>query len=316
MADAQRMAPVMHRAPVPAFPAVGVVMDLGVADRVAKAEQGGKIIADVAPGVMRAVRHRHHARTVGALEPLDLACDKVERLLPGDAHIAGLAAVADVALAVRIEVDALHRMQQTVGRVDDRFGVLPVRRERRLARRRELEAARLDRPWRRVIVGEIDRGHADDLAVLDVDEHRPAVGHVAIAHAAVAHAGADLEPGGLAQHDGLREPVGEVLRPIDGELEVLLRVDLVEPVDRRRQQAGAGLGILERQRHVGVGAQPCARSHLAVADRKPAPDLLVARLDLRDEIALLEPRTERRMPPSRIFEALCQSPEDEREPRR
>src|SRR4029077_976965 len=114
--------------------------------RVAKAEQGGKIVTDVAPGVMRAVRDGHHAGTIGALEPLDLACDEIERLLPGDAHIAGFAAVAHVALAVRIEVDALHGMEETVGRIDDRFRVLTVRCQRRLARRRKLEAARLDGP--------------------------------------------------------------------------------------------------------------------------------------------------------------------------
>src|SRR5207253_7136771 len=108
-------------------------------------------IADVAPGVMRAVRYRHHAGTIGPLEPLDLACDEVERLLPGDAHISGFAAIADVALAVRIEVDALHGMEQTVGRIDDRFRVLPVRCQRRLARRPEFEAARLAGPWRRLV---------------------------------------------------------------------------------------------------------------------------------------------------------------------
>ena len=88
LADAQRIAPVVHRAPVPAFPAVGIVMDLRVADRVAEAEQRREVVADVAPGMVRAVRHRHHAGPIGALESLDLAGDEVERLLPGDAHVA------------------------------------------------------------------------------------------------------------------------------------------------------------------------------------------------------------------------------------
>src|ERR1700738_1375392 len=108
-----------------------------------------------------------------------------------------------------------------------------MRRKRRLARRRELHAARTNSPWRRIVIAEIDWRHADDLAVLDMDEDRPAIGHVAIAHAAIGAPGADLEPHGLGQHDGLREPVGEVLWPVDGELEVLLRIDLVEPIDRR-----------------------------------------------------------------------------------
>ena len=188
LADAQRVAPVVHRAPVPAFPAVGIVVHLRVADRVGEAEQRGEVVADIAPGVMRAVRHRDRAGAVVALQPLDLAGDEVERLVPGDAHVARLAAVLRIALAVRIEVDALHRIEQPVGRIDDRLGVLAVRRQRGLARRRELEAARLDRPRRRIVVVEVDRRHADDLAVLDVDEDRPAVGHVAIAHGAVGDA--------------------------------------------------------------------------------------------------------------------------------
>ncbi len=40
LADAQAVAPVMRRAPVPAFPAVGVVVHLGVADRIHEAEVG------------------------------------------------------------------------------------------------------------------------------------------------------------------------------------------------------------------------------------------------------------------------------------
>src|SRR5262249_35632174 len=107
---------------------------------------------------------------------------------------------------------------------------------------------------------------------------------------------ADLQADALAHHDGLREPIGEVLRPFDGELEILLRVDLVEPVDRRHEQIGGDRGGLEGERDFSVGAQPAARRHLAVADRVPTTDLLVAGLELRDEVALLEPRAEGRMP--------------------
>jgi len=37
----------------------------------------------------------------------------------------------------------------------------------------------------------------------------------------------------------------EIIRPPDGEVELLLRVDLVEPIDRRRQEIGAEPGGLE-----------------------------------------------------------------------
>src|SRR6185312_12942390 len=55
LADAQRMAPMMHRAPIPAFPAVGIVMHGGVADGVLEAVERREVVADIAPGMMRAM---------------------------------------------------------------------------------------------------------------------------------------------------------------------------------------------------------------------------------------------------------------------
>ena len=187
----------MHRAPIPAFPGIGVVVDARHADGVGEAKQRGEVITDIAPGVMRAVREGNRAGTVFALLPLDLVGDDLDRLVPGDAHVARLAAVLRIALALRIEVDALHRVQQAIRRIDDRLGVLAVRRQRRLARRREFLAFRLDGPRRAVFVFEIDRRHAQNLAVLDIDEDRPAVRHVAIARDAAAQSGAVSEAHGL-----------------------------------------------------------------------------------------------------------------------
>ena len=107
LADAQRVAPVMRRAPVPALPAVGIVVHGRVADRVAEAEQAAQVIADMAPGMVRSVRDGHRARTVVVLHALDLVCDGVERLVPTDADIARLAAVLRIARALGIEVDRL-----------------------------------------------------------------------------------------------------------------------------------------------------------------------------------------------------------------
>jgi hypothetical protein len=134
-------------------------------------------------------------------------------------------------------------------------------------------------------------------AVLDVDEDRPAVGHVAVAHGAVGKPHTDLQPDALAHHDGLGEPVGEILWAVDRELEILLRIDLIEPVDRRHQQVGTERGVLEGKRHVGVRAQSVSRGHLAVTDGVPTADLLVPRLQLRHEVAFLESRLEDGIPP-------------------
>src|SRR2546425_12649271 len=106
---------------------------------------------------MRAGEYRHDAGAIGALEPLDLVRGDVERFLPGDAHVARLSAVLRVARAGRVEIDPLHRVEEAVGRIDDRLGVLPMRRQRGLARRGELEAPGLDGPGPRVLVVEVDR---------------------------------------------------------------------------------------------------------------------------------------------------------------
>jgi hypothetical protein len=204
-------------------------------------------------------------------------------------------------------------MEQAVRRIDDRLGVLAVGRERCLARRREFHPPRLDGPGLRIGVVEIDRRHAHDPAVLDVDEHRSAIGHVAIAHGAVGEPRAELPAGGHGRHHGLGPPIGEVLRPLDGEVEILLGVDLVEPVDRRGQQRGADRRVLEGERDVRHGMEPGARGDLAATDLEPAADLLVARLDLGDEVALAEALAELRIAPRRDLHRLGKSPQDDGE---
>jgi hypothetical protein len=122
-----------------------------------------------------------------------------------------------------------------------------------------------------------------------------------------------FQPDGLRHHHGLREPVRQILRPVDGDLEVLLRVDLVQPVDRRRQQLGGQLCGLEREADIGVVAHPRARADLAAPEREPAADGSVHRRDLRDEVALLQPRAEGGMPACGEFQHLRQPEQDERE---
>ncbi len=260
---------------------------------------------------MGAVREGNGARTVFALLPLDLIGDELDRLRPGDATVAGLAAVLRIARAVRIEVDPLHRIQQAVGRIDHRLDVLAVRRQRGLARRRQFLALGLNGPRRAILFGQIDRRHAHDLAVAHVDEHRAAVGHVAISRHAAGRPGAVLEARRLRRHQRLREPVGQSLFALDGEQKILLSVDLVEPVDRRHEQRGAGRGILEHQLDVGLFVQPGPRSDLAVAQFDPAADPLVARHDLGDQIVLAQARLEGRITPGRDLEELCRTEQDD-----
>ena len=60
------------------------------------------------------------------LHALDLAGDDVERLVPADALVARLAAVLRIALAVRVEIDALHRVSRRSLRIDDRLDASPA----------------------------------------------------------------------------------------------------------------------------------------------------------------------------------------------
>src|SRR6516164_3415377 len=58
LTDAQRVPPMMNGTPVPTFPGIGIVMNACHPNCVCEAVEGGKIVTDVTPGVMRAVRGR------------------------------------------------------------------------------------------------------------------------------------------------------------------------------------------------------------------------------------------------------------------
>ncbi len=75
------------------------MVDARHADGVGEAEQRREVVTDIAPGMMRAVREGYGAGPVFALLPLDLVGDDFYRLVPGDAHVAGLAAVLRIALS-------------------------------------------------------------------------------------------------------------------------------------------------------------------------------------------------------------------------
>src|SRR5215472_14460209 len=136
----------MDGPPIPALPRVRIVMDARHTDRIGKTEQRGKVVTDIPPGMMRAVRECDRARTVFPLLPFNLVGDELNRLGPGDSHISRLAAVLRIAFAIRIEIDALHRIEQAIWGIDNGFRVLPVRRQRGFAWRPEFLPARFNGP--------------------------------------------------------------------------------------------------------------------------------------------------------------------------
>ena len=170
----------VRRAPVPAFPAVGVVEHRGELQHVHEAGEGAHLVAHDAPVVVRRGDAADGRAAVGLLDPHDLLGHDVGGLFPGDALVAGFAAVLRVALAVGVEVHALHGVLDALVRVDAPALRVDVRGERGLLPGRVLLAAGLDGP--RLEVGRVDdQGpHPHDLAVLDIDRHRSAVREVRV----------------------------------------------------------------------------------------------------------------------------------------
>ena len=80
---------------------------------------------------------------------------------------------------VGVEVHALERGEDPLGRVDQWSGAPSVQGDTVVLRGGvNVAAPRLDGPRRRVGLVELDGRHAEDLAVLDVDEHRAPGGAV------------------------------------------------------------------------------------------------------------------------------------------
>src|ERR1700759_882171 len=97
----------VHRAPVPAFPADPTRIDPRIPDQVAETLHGAEIVIDIAPLVVRRRRDGYRAGPVHSLLPRDLTRDDVERLVPADPLITRFAAVLRIALAIWIEIDSL-----------------------------------------------------------------------------------------------------------------------------------------------------------------------------------------------------------------
>ena len=300
-ADPEAVAPVMQSAPVPAFPTVRIMVNFSVADQIHKAKIGRQVIADISPGVVGPMGRGNGAGPVIPLHALDFTGNHVEGFIPADPFIAGNATVLAIALSVRVEVHTLHRIQNTIGGIDGRLPVLAVGRQGGFAGRRELFAAGFDGPGTGITVVEIDGGGADQFAVLDVNENRAAVGHAGIAFAAVRQINAVFPTDILGQHDRLGEPIGILVRPGHGQVELLLGVDLLLVIHRRHQQTKGDIHILETHADVGIGMNARLGGHMPVFKDKVTPGAFVIDPDLGNEVLLFKPDAECRIPPLRDF---------------
>ncbi len=137
-------------------------------------------------------------------------------------------------------------------------------------------------------VVEVDRRGAQDLAVLDVDEDRAAVGAVGVAHDAVAHVGAGLPGHRLEARQRLHEPDREFIRAVEADLEVLGRVDALEHVERRGQEALGDRRFLKNSVTSGLACRPLPDADLA-AELDPAAFRHVPQAKLGDQVPFPEP---------------------------
>ena len=165
------VAPSVGSTPVPAFPGVGVIAQLRVAQHVPETAEGTHLVLQQTEVGVRTGGAGDGSLAVGGVDALDLALQQIESLVPGDALIAGLTTVLNVALAVGIEVNTLHGVLDAVLGVDTGLHGAHVVTQRHLAGGSKGLAAGLDGPGLSVGIVKNDGSHLSDLAVLHVDKH-------------------------------------------------------------------------------------------------------------------------------------------------
>ena len=282
------VAPVVLGAPGPTLPTVGIVHHARVPDGVEEAPVGAEEVPEGAPGVVRAVRREHRAGAVLAPHAHDLAGDDIQGFIPADALVAGDATGLGVTLAVRVEVDALHRVEQAVRRVHRGPGRQGVWRQAGLARRGETAAARRDGPRRRVVVVELDGRHAHDLAALDIHEDRAAVGVVRVARDAAAPVCAVVRLAAEHSPQDAHHPARDLPGTLHPKLEALGGLDAAQVVGPRAQHGQGGVRRSEDQACVGVRMDARTRRQLAVAVSEGAARGAVGDPDLQHAVPLAE----------------------------
>ncbi len=143
-------APHVHATPVPAFPAIRVVVGVSEAREVHEPEIGGMAIANIAPHVVGTGGGEDRSGAVGALDPVDFGDHDICRFIPRNALIPRDATVLDISVAVGVKVHALHRIHDALVGIDHGLEALGVDRKGCLAGRREGLASCLDLPRRRI----------------------------------------------------------------------------------------------------------------------------------------------------------------------
>ena len=112
-------------------------------------------------------------RPVRIVNALDLICDDLGGFIPANLDVLRFPSVLWISLSVRIPVDALHRMQNAILRIDSLLVADGQRWNHRLFARLEYLPARFNLPrlalfdTRNIIV--MQRANAQDLVVLHIN---------------------------------------------------------------------------------------------------------------------------------------------------
>ena len=170
----------MGGSPVPAFPAIRVVEDVGEADEAEEPGPRSGPVAHVAPVVVRGGPGGDGLGAVGLADADHLARHQVEGLVPAYALVRRFAPVLRVTPARAggagstrgVEVHPLHGVRDAVVGVDPRPLGECERGHAGLARRRILLVVHLDGPRGRVGLVKDQRPDLGYLSVLDVDPYR------------------------------------------------------------------------------------------------------------------------------------------------
>jgi hypothetical protein len=100
----------MHTPPVPALPAIRIVIRIGKANQIQKSEQSAVTVTHMAPEVVRA-RCRHYCSwTILTFNALDLIGNDIRCFFPTDALILRFTSPSAVPFSIGIEIDPFERI--------------------------------------------------------------------------------------------------------------------------------------------------------------------------------------------------------------
>ena len=122
---------------------------------------------------MAVALNENRGKAIGFFHANNLISDDGRGLIPADPLEFALAAVLGMAFSLGVPVDALHRVKNSVPRVDARLIRIRIRRNECLEPALELATASLDFPGLQVFLSVLlvvlQRANADDSIVLHVD---------------------------------------------------------------------------------------------------------------------------------------------------